>query len=91
LVFDILDHILSASFGAYSQTYEDTLRIAHEKGVLSDGLYGEMKGLGGFRNILVHEYVRVDLRPLCENLNKAFRVFPAFSGEIQEWVRKRPE
>ncbi len=88
LVFDLLDHILTAAFGEYSQTYEDSLRLAHQKGILSEELYSRMKGLGGFRNIIVHEYVRVDLRPLCENLNKAFQVFPAFSAEIQEWLRQ---
>ncbi len=91
LVFDILDHILSAAFGEYSQTYEDTLRVAHEEGLLSNELYSRMKGLGGFRNILVHEYVRIDLRSLCESMSKAFGVFPAFSVEIQKWLKKRAE
>lgn len=88
LVFDAADHILSGYFGVYSETYEDTLQKLWEKGVVSQSLYERIKGLGGFRNILVHDYLKVDVTELHRNLLKAFEVFPAFSSEIQQWLTK---
>jgi uncharacterized protein YutE (UPF0331/DUF86 family) len=88
LVFDIADHILSAHFGIYSDTYEETLRQLQNKGVISKDLYQKIKGLGGFRNILVHDYLKIDLTEVQRNLLKAFEVFPAFSGEIQQWLKE---
>ena len=75
LVFDAADHILSGHFGVYSDTYEDTLQQLRDKGVVSQSLYQKIKGLGGFRNILVHDYLKVDLTELQRNLLKAFEVF----------------
>jgi uncharacterized protein YutE (UPF0331/DUF86 family) len=86
VTFDVLDHIVSAVFGIYPETYEETIQAAFQKAVLSEPLYQEMKGLGGFRNVLVHEYAKVDLRQLCEGLQRALRVFPMFSREIQSWL-----
>jgi uncharacterized protein YutE (UPF0331/DUF86 family) len=88
LVFNIADHILSGHFGIYSDTYEDTLRHLQHKKVISKDLYQKIKGLGGFRNILVHDYLKIDLTDVQRNLLKAFEVFPAFSNEIQKWLKE---
>jgi len=88
LVFDIADHIVSAHFGLYAETYRESLQFLHEKGVISDQLFEKIKGLGGLRNILVHEYLRVDLRKLFQNFQTAFETFPMFSKEIQDWLKK---
>ena len=87
LAFDVADHILSGHFGVYSDTYEETLQQLRDKGVLSKDLYQKIKGLGGFRNILVHDYIKVDLTEVHSNLLKAFEVFPTFSREIQQWLK----
>lgn len=47
--------------------------------------------LGGFRNVLVHEYVRVDIRVLRDHLRKGFDVFPAFSAKMQRWLARQPD
>lgn len=87
-VFEMTDHILAACFGTYSETYEDSLRLLFEKGIISAELFGKIKGLGGFRNILVHEYLRIDIAELHRNFQRAFELFPAFSTEIQNWLEE---
>lgn len=86
LVFDVLDHILAARFGVYPETYEDILRLSFEKGIISPELFQNIRGLGGFRNILVHQYLQVDMSELHRGLQKAFMVFPRFSREILDWL-----
>lgn len=83
LVFDITNHILSSSFGVYPETYEKSIEILSEKKVISIRLYREMKGLGGLRNILVHEYTEIDPKLVWKHLQKGLRTFPEFSKEIQ--------
>jgi uncharacterized protein YutE (UPF0331/DUF86 family) len=87
LIFDVADHILGGHFSVYPATYEESLKDLHNKEVISQDLYQKLKGLGGFRNILVHDYLKIDLAEVHRNLLKALDVFPAFSGEILRWLK----
>jgi len=87
LIFDIADHILG-SLGSYPETYEEALRLLKEKGVISAGLYSRLRGFGGFRNILVHEYIRVDISLLHQNFLKALKTLPEFAREVESWLQR---
>jgi len=45
----------------------------------------------GFRNILVHEYTRVDDRKVFANLQDGPADFEAFAREVLRHLRGRPE
>lgn len=90
LIFDIADHILAGQFGFYAETYEESLRKLSEEAVISAPLYRQLKGLGGFRNILVHRYLDIDPDELFENHQKALVVFPRFAREILVWLEQQP-
>ena len=60
IAFDVGNHILSAHFGASARDYEDILEQLGERGVIDADLRDRFRGLGGFRNILVHGYLAVD-------------------------------
>lgn len=84
LIFDIADHILASKYRIYPETYEDSLRMMYQKGVISETLYKKLKGLGGFRNVLVHEYLSIDLEEVYKNYKKSLQVFTEFAKEILE-------
>ena len=86
IIFDVADHILAGHFGIYAETYEDSLQNLQDKGVISEELYRQIKGLGGFRNILVHQYLGIDPDEVFENFHKGLVVFPAFAQEILVWL-----
>ena len=86
LVLEIADQILSNHFGNYCETYEGTLSGLFEKNVISEDLYRQIKGLGGMRNILVHQYVQVDLDIVFQGYHKSLKVFPLFAEEIMGWI-----
>jgi len=90
LILEVADQILSNHFGSYSETYEGTLRGLFEKKVISEDLYQQIKGLGGLRNILVHQYVQVDLDIVFQGYCKSLRVFPVFAEEIIAWMDELP-
>lgn len=90
-VFDIGNHILSGHFQAAPKDYEDITRLLGQHGVLSGDLAGRLKGLGGFRNILVHEYLEVDPKKVYERLRKGLPDFEEFSRQILAWLdQNRP-
>lgn len=86
LILEIADHILSNHFGYYSETYEDSLKGLLEKDVISEELYSQIKGLGSLRNILVHQYVQIDLDIVFNSFHKSLKVFPLFTQEIMDWM-----
>ncbi len=86
VLLDIADHILAGHFGVYAETYEESLASLEAKGVISEEVYGRIKGLGGFRNILVHRYLDIDPREVQQHLKKGLDVFPRFAQEILDWL-----
>ncbi len=86
VIFDITDHILAGHFGCYAQTYEESLQMFYDKKVLSHELYCQIKGLGGFRNILIHRYLQIDQREVYGNFYKALDVFPYFIMDVLSWL-----
>ena len=67
---DFLDHILSSKHGVVSDSYEEIILNAYKKGLLDGDLYGKLKGLGGFRNIIAHEYLKLNDEEVHRNCLK---------------------
>lgn len=88
LILDIANHILAGQFGVYPDTYEESLEQLRDKGVISDDLYSEIRGLGGFRNILVHRYQEIDVVQVLEHFQKALTVSPRFAAEVLAWLEE---
>jgi len=85
-ILDIGNHILAGAYQTSVEEYEQILEKLQEKRVISGDLYRELRGLGGFRNILVHGYLSLDLELVYEHYKKALDTFPRFIGEIERWL-----
>jgi uncharacterized protein YutE (UPF0331/DUF86 family) len=86
IVLDVGNHILSAHFGVSAQDYEDIIAQLGAHGVIGDGLRERLKGLGGFRNILVHGYLRIDRERVAEYLRTGPSRFAEFARAIRAWL-----
>lgn len=86
LVFDLGNHILSAHFGISPQDYEDIPVQLGRCGVIPAALRDRLKGLGGFRNILVHDYLRLDPARVSAYLQRAPADFSDFAAAIRTWL-----
>lgn len=91
VVFDVADHILAGHFGEQAETYEESLSLLRDRDVLSPSLYDRTKGLGGFRNVLVHRYLDIDPNEVLSHLDRAFDVLPAFAREVMDWLDEVPD
>jgi uncharacterized protein YutE (UPF0331/DUF86 family) len=86
IAFDIGNHILSAHFGISAHDYEDIIARLGEVGVIESGLRERLKGLGGFRNILVHGYLVLDAERVVEGLQRAPADFSDFGLAVRRWL-----
>lgn len=85
-VFDIGNHILAGYYKTSPEDYEEILDLLQKKGVLSKKLRERMKGLGGFRNILVHEYLKIDERKVYRELQTGLTDLEDFISEVVKWM-----
>jgi uncharacterized protein YutE (UPF0331/DUF86 family) len=86
IVFDIGNHILSAHFGVTAQDYEDILTQLAAEHVLDPALRERLRGLGGFRNILVHGYLTLDSDRVADALARSPADFSDFMSAIRDWL-----
>lgn len=86
IVLDTGNHILSAHFGESARDYEDVVAQLAVRGVLDEALRARLKGLGGFRNVLVHGYLELDADRVADHLAKAPRDFADFARAIRGWL-----
>jgi uncharacterized protein YutE (UPF0331/DUF86 family) len=86
IVFDVGNRILSAHFAVTAQDYEDILTQLAAQGVLDEALRERLRGLGGFRNILVHGYVALDADRVAALLSRAPADFSDFIGAVRRWL-----
>lgn len=83
-ILDVLDHILAATYDVVSDNYEDILSRSRERGLLSEELYQELRGLGGFRNVLAHEYLALRDEQVFAHARKLLRNLPQIRAELTQ-------
>jgi uncharacterized protein YutE (UPF0331/DUF86 family) len=85
-LLDVGNHILAGHFGETAPDYETILAKLGERGILSKDLSTRLRGLGGFRNVLVHGYLRIDPDKVYDALQRSSRDFTDFEAEILAWL-----
>jgi uncharacterized protein YutE (UPF0331/DUF86 family) len=62
------------------------IRLLAAHGVISADLELRLRGLGGFRNILVHGYREIDEAKVYEFLQHDSAVFRDFANAVGAWL-----
>jgi len=73
-ILDFLDHILSSRFEIVSDSYEEIIDNSYKRGLIDSSIYGKLKGIGGFRNVLTHEYLSISDDEIYKNLRKMIQI-----------------
>jgi uncharacterized protein YutE (UPF0331/DUF86 family) len=89
-VFDIGTHCISALRLARPTTYGDVLPTLAEASVITRETARELTNLAGFRNLLVHDYTRVDRARVHAFLNTRLDGFRRFAADIADFVSRQP-
>jgi uncharacterized protein YutE (UPF0331/DUF86 family)/predicted nucleotidyltransferase len=82
VVVDIVSHILASEYAVFPATYEEAIEKGRAKGILSEELYARLAGLGRFRNLLIHVYVKTDDRLVYQYWQKSKEIFFDFIAEV---------
>lgn len=59
-LLDIGNHIISDQRLPKPETYADIFRLLAERQIIPQELFPELDGMAAFRNVLVHDYLRID-------------------------------
>ncbi|HEX7500163.1 MAG TPA: DUF86 domain-containing protein [Polyangia bacterium] len=89
-VFDIGNHVLSGGFAERPADYAAIPDMLCRKGVISVGLEARLRGLAGFRNLLVHDYARVDPERVRQMLETRLPDLIAFADAVEDWLNREP-
>ncbi|MFA5699886.1 MAG: DUF86 domain-containing protein [Desulfuromonas sp.] len=68
-LLDIGNHIIADSGHPKPESYADIFRTLKDQGVVSAALFSEIDGMAAFRNLLVHDYVKIDHHQVYRILN----------------------
>ena len=86
-VLDIATH-LAASAGHDTPDYATAVDHLGRMGVLPADFARQLRGLAGFRNVLVHGYLAVDLGRVHQLLTERLGDFETFASHVDAWIRR---
>lgn len=70
------------------ESYREVILILGEGGILSEDFSGRFAPAGGFRNILVRRYAKVDVEKVYKFLQENLKHFKIFSKQIARHLER---
>lgn len=67
---------------------KETISLLFNKKIISENLASRLDGIVGFRNILVHEYGKIDRKKVYQYLMERLEDFEIFKKETLRWLKK---
>lgn len=89
VILDVCKLILVAENLPRAEGNSDIFEILNERGVLSKKLFSKIFNVGSFRNILVHDYEKIDRELVYVKLQNNLEDFGQFKKEILKFLRNR--
>lgn len=87
---DIASHISSAA-GLDPATYSSSIDCLMQANVLPSQFGERFRGIAGFRNVLVHGYLDVDLDLIADLLRESLDDFEEFAAHVERWLGESAE
>jgi uncharacterized protein YutE (UPF0331/DUF86 family) len=82
---DIASHVLADRELGAPSAYAEIFEILVEAGLMSPGLGRVMVDMTGFRNVIIHEYARIDADTVIRILREHLEDFRRFEAEALRW------
>ena len=84
---DLAQHVATREFGFDGTTSKGAIRVLRREGVIDEETARTLVAAVGFRNVLAHEYGRVDYDVVYETLQDELSVYDEFSRQVARWMR----
>lgn len=89
IILDICTHIIANMKESPPQTYAECMKKLSNIGVISEQT-GELAiSLVKMRNIVVHQYGKINYNLLFEGLRELSEGFPIYQDEVLKWVESQ--
>jgi len=88
VLIDVGNHILAALGENRIEDYADIIDKLGEKSIIPSQFARQIRGMVGLRNILIHEYVSIDLDKIYEILQNRLDDFRDFIKYINQFMKK---
>lgn len=86
MCLDISRHIIADRGLRVPTTYGEAFEVLADASLLDSARRDTMVRLGNFRNLLVHEYARIDPAMLGGILRDHLKDLPAFKPAVMGWI-----
>lgn len=86
LIVDVASHVTAAHFTVHPPTYEKTVSELAARDVIREETYETLRGIGGFRNVLAHEYLDVDLDEVVRWRGRMLDGAATFIADVERWL-----
>ena len=86
-VLDVANHLVAGEQLGSPRSYREAIELLGERGILPAAFVAAVRGMPGFRNILVHDYLAVDPAVVWDMLQTGPAQFRAFIGHIAAHLR----
>jgi len=90
-IASVLQHILAKKHNTVIDGYTSVFVKSREKQIISDSLMARLQPFIQFRNMLVHQYWRVDDNVFVQNLSAGLKDFHDFVIEIKQLLDENVE
>lgn len=91
LATDINAHVAATVASVQAADPRTALSAIARAGVISESLATALRPSIGLRNVLVHEYLEIDLRQVAAAAAEAARDYAAYVRDVSAWARSGPE
>ncbi len=89
IILDVGQHLLTQFAQRTAREYQEVVKFLGEEKIISVSLASENKKMASFRNMLVHEYDKIDLAQVHDYLQKAPDIFRQFAKYFVEFMEKQ--
>ena len=87
VIVDILNLVIIEEGLEKPEESQEIISLLFNYGVISEDLSSRLTGIVGFRNILVHEYGKIDRKRIYQYLTNRLGDLSDFKKEILEWLK----
>lgn len=88
VLIDIVQLVIIEQDLKRPENNQEAISLLYNEKIISEDISSRLDGIVGFRNILVHEYGRVDKEKVFEYLQEKIGDFEDFKKEVLEYLRK---
>jgi len=89
VVLDTLNLVIIEEAWEKPEDNQEAVSILFGKNIISENLATNLEGIAGFRNILVHEYGKIDRRRVYQYLLEKSELFKVFKKEVLKWLKNK--